>query len=175
MRGDLELFDRLVNSETDKRERRSLELLRNPTGDCPPEWAVYLPAAFNAALDIAQTPRIVTANGVRRTTWEWTQGSAFAFSPGDILYDTRDAYECWSKALTKMRFCFQVERAASAAPRQKDSPRYPGSVALKISCPDAAKKGLVFVGNAVLSQDEFVRFVLCGESETLNRMLERDG
>ncbi len=167
MSKELALLEKLISAKTDKREKRSLNLLRSPTGDHPANWRLFLPRSFNSALDIAQTERVVTRCGTKQTVLQWTQGSTFAFGSGDIIYDTEEAYLPWAEAINKFRWCVEVVRAAPSSPQQKDSPRYPGSVSIKISRPDGPNIGLVEVGRVETTQDDFVRFVIGGDVESL--------
>ena len=166
------ILERLDEYEEGKREKRILELLRDPVNGGASGWSVYLPLSFNAALDLAITQRVVEKDGEKRTISEWTQGSAFAFAQGDIIYDTVEAYSRWDNALQEIGFCFEVVAAASAVPRQKETPRYPGRLLLKVSQPNASRERLQTVGQVEVTQDEFVRFVVLGESRRISALVD---
>ena len=46
----------------------------------------------------------------------WTQGQLFSFSPGDVFYDTREAYgdAVWLEDSKKVGVCIQVREASSS-------------------------------------------------------------
>ncbi len=171
MLSELAVFEKIITVESNKRENRSLDLLRDPTQECPKHWAVQLPSAFNIALDIERTDRVVKSESARSKEKVWTQGSAFAFSAGDIMYDTSNAYLEWFTALKSVGFMFEVVRAASAMPRQKDTPRYPGSVLLRVSKPNKDRTMMKEVGLVELTQDDLVHFVITGQNEELCRLV----
>ncbi len=91
------------------RQRRSFSL--NPDfGEHPysVEWAFSLPTAFRAALDIRWTA--LQKNKVK--FYRWTQGENFAFSPGDVIYDTIKGYLNWPEALREITTCITVLSAS---------------------------------------------------------------
>lgn len=54
---------------------------------------MWLPPAFNPALDIRQTPRIQD----KVSTMVWTQGNNFSFGLGDILYGADLGDDRWEQ------------------------------------------------------------------------------
>src|ERR1019366_4498825 len=116
----LQILDKLVKPEK-QRQRRLSDLLR-PPDIAAVDWFMFVPTCFNAALDIQQTTRIIE----KRETLQWTQGSTFSFSVGDIIYDTPKAYEKWSDALKHVRYCFHITDATPVAPANGSAQRKPG-------------------------------------------------
>jgi hypothetical protein len=71
-------------------------------------WHFVLPEAFKEALDIRLTPRVSGGKNFDILT----QGRGFNFKVGDVLYDTRKAYElAWENALRHIGHSVQVEAA----------------------------------------------------------------
>ncbi len=167
----IKLFEELISPNSNKRDSRRLELLKDPQTDSPDTWRLFIPRAFNSALDIALTQRIINSKDNRKIAQEWTQGSAFSFSSGDILYDTKDAYLDWSNAIKKVRLCFEVISATSASPQQREKPRFPGSLTIKVCRPNSNLTRLEEAGRAELTQDEFVRFILGGDCDQLTPLV----
>lgn len=155
------LLDRLIR-EKPTRENRSLELLKDPSETHDKSWFMCVPSAFNDALDIKQTERTEGGKKVTR----WTQGSLFCFKPGDVLYDTPLAYGTWSEALKHINICIQVKDAAGVGLSENAKSRSAGSVSFTLFKPDKRRTELLACGDHVLTQDEFVRFLIAGPGET---------
>ena len=113
---------------------------------------------------------------------EWTQGSGFSFSQGDTFYDSPHAYEgLWSDALKNFRYCIEVTRATPASPaklppktakeepsddaNKEIRPRYPGRVEFKLFVPNEEKTKLTVREACEMTQDEFIRLLISGNSE----------
>lgn len=146
--------------EKPNREKRGVDLLKPYNSDGSSEgWAFCVPPAFNDSLDIRLTSRII--EGKQENVW--TQGSSFNFKAGEILYDTPEAYNTWSTALTKITRSIQIEFSSGAGLFDSSSNRSAGMVKFKMFKPDNNKKRLVTVGSTVtMSQDEFVKFLILG-------------
>jgi hypothetical protein len=72
-------------------------------------WHFVLPEAFKEALDIRLTPRV--SRGKKFVVM--TQGRSYNFKMGDILYDTRKAYELvWGEALRHISYSVQIDAAS---------------------------------------------------------------
>lgn len=93
------------------RDERSLVTIATFVDGFAAGWKMAVPEAFRNALDIKSTPRVF--DGKTRT--EITQGKNFSFKETDVLYDTRDAYQLWSKALNKISLCATVLSATPAS------------------------------------------------------------
>jgi len=70
-------------------------------------WKMAVPEHFKEALDIKLTPR----NFNKKTTMIWTQGKMYNFKSGDMLYDTKLAYQKWDEAMKHLKLCVQVKEA----------------------------------------------------------------
>lgn len=74
-------------------------------------WYFVIPEAFRDALDIRPTPRV---HG-KRQFQVITQGRNYAFKEGDVLYDTRKAYDvAWGEALKHIGCSVQIDSATAA-------------------------------------------------------------
>ena len=164
-----EFLAELTAAEPGPRSLRRPQVLRDPDGLPPSHWRLALPAEFNPALDIRLTARKSRSDGDERT--QWTQGSAFAFREGDVLFDSADSYEDWPRRLQRARFALVVRDAGPAVPRQKDAPRDPGKLVLRLYRPDAKGRALAVAGEIVTTQDDLVRFAVLGESEEISARL----
>ena len=158
----LQILDRLIKPET-KRQRRLTELLRPPEVDSY-DWFMFVPTCFNAALDIQQTIRMIE----KQETLQWTQGSTFSFSVGDIIYNTAKAYEKWSEAVKHIRYCFHVTDATPVAPANGSAHRKPGKVKFDLLVPNEAGTSLTRSSSHDMTQDEFVRFLIAGSTLQLS-------
>lgn len=83
-------------------------------------WRLAVPEAFKDALDIKMTPRVVTVTkevGDKKTkksiTYNvWTQGQAFNFRAGDVLYDSPKAYAKFRSLWDVAKMMVQVVEAS---------------------------------------------------------------
>ena len=128
-----------------------------------------VPQFFNDALDIKQTERVKN----KKKTLVWTQGSSFSFKIGDTLYDTPNAYRVWSEALKSINLCIQVKTTSSAGSTEGDSGRFPGSVTFTILTPNKDRSKIVERGEHIMTQDDFVRFLISGPPEELKQKIDR--
>ena len=156
-----QIFIELTTRVT-SRDRRLTELLRDPQPEYTDKWFMCVPRAFNEALDIRQTDRMIES----KKQLLWTQGSTFYFSTGDTLYDTPLAYEAWSEALQHINVCVQVDRAIPSN-ISDDGVRFGGSMTVTILTPNAERTRMIERGQVSLSQDEFVSFLISGPTGTL--------
>ena len=173
-----ELFDRVIMMR--KRSARPAELLRDPEAEYAEGWHMCVPRCFNDALDIKMKPSVMDGE----KTLQWTQGSAFAFAAGSVLYDTPKAYRPWTEALKHINICVQIREATDAVPGDKpaedasSADRNPGLVKFDILVPDKGRTKLVVKDKKrEMKQDEFVRFIIFGPStipET-GELFEHDG
>ncbi|MDD5451758.1 MAG: hypothetical protein PHT49_07700 [Desulfovibrionales bacterium] len=157
----LDILQRLTEDASIRRQKRLTQLLKPAEAEYAEGWFMCVPKCFNDSLDIRLTERIVDGH----LALVWTQGSAFSFSEGDILYDTRNAYKVWSEALKSISLGVQVRQALAAGAASEGNGRSPGSVTFEILKPDKRRSKLVGNGYYTLSQDDFVRFLIAGPSE----------
>jgi hypothetical protein len=133
--------------------RRSKKLLRDPQNPEASDWFMYVPVAFNEALDIR-----FEAGGPNSG---WTQSGCFAFKQADTLYDTSAAYQRWADALKALNLGIVV-KTASAAGMGEATSRYPGSVSFTVMLPDSDRTVLTEAFEWLLTQDGFVSFLMDG-------------
>ncbi len=117
---------------------------------------MHVPDVFNNALDIRLT------NVVEEPLPVWTQGGNFAFSTGDVLYDTPLAYGEWEEALRHVRVWFSVSHATAVSPPSGGAARRPGSVTFSIMALNETRTALTLVRKCVVTQDEFVLRLIAG-------------
>lgn len=146
-----------ITTRITSRDKRLTRLLRDPLQAFSEGWHMCVPRAFNDALDIRQTDRMID----KKKHLLWTQGSTFSFSQGDTLYDTQRAYEVWSTALQHIKLGIQVERAISSN-ISDDGSRFPGSITVLILTPNKSRTQLQQRGQVTISQDQFVDFLISG-------------
>jgi hypothetical protein len=144
------------------RESRLTKLLRDPNADGTPEWFMNVPAYFNDALDIKQTPRVTAdLNQVSKIAASsqlvWTQGSNFAFKTGDFIYDVTTKNERWSQTLNSVRYAIQILDAQDA------KAGFTGRVVFDVLKPDSQRSRLARKFSRTMTQIEFVRMLLTGE------------
>ena len=151
---------RHLTTDSSLRQTRLTELLKPADATYAEGWFMCVGKCFNAPLDIRLTERMVDGEKSRI----WTQGSAFSFHEGDTLYDTRDAYHEWAKAMKSISLCVQVKQAIPAGIDTGGSKRYPGSVTIEIFKPNEGHTKLVSYGHYTMSQDSFVHFLIFGPS-----------
>jgi hypothetical protein len=156
------LLDKLTTGG--RMNRRSKKLLRDPKNPDASDWFMYVPAAFNEALDIK-----FEASGPNEG---WTQSGCFAFKQADTLYDTPVAYQRWSDALKVLNLGIVVRTASSAGAGEAGN-RYAGSVSFKVMLPDANRTTLTEAFEWRLTQDEFVRFLIDGPSGNFEAALKQ--
>ena len=136
-------------------KKRLTDLLKPAEAPYAEGWFMCVGNCFNDPLDIRLTERDKLP--------VWTQGAAFSFREGDTLYDTRDAYQEWAKAMKSISLCVQVKQAIPAG-IDADGKRSPGSVTIDIFKPNEERTKLVSCGHYTMSQYSFVRFLISGPS-----------
>lgn len=173
---------RLFNGEEKERyssrDKRSLKLLKTPKQSHSEKdnWFIHVPPCFNDCLDISMTDRIVKTGrkiidektkkqkDETKVEKKWTQGSRFSFHQGCILYDTPKAFQIWDKALKEIKYCFSVDNAMDARPAMNFDDRFPGLVEFSVFKPVREIK-LEKIGMFILTQDDFVRFLIEGNPD----------
>ena len=167
---NIDLLERII-AQKPSRENRLTELLRDPLAEFAEGWYMCVPACFIEALDIKQTERMIN----KKKTIVWTQGSSFSFKDGDVIYDTPEAYKCWTEAIKRINLCIQIDAAISAGPvRDGRNGRFSGSVTFSILLPDEGRNQVIRHGSRTMSQDEFVKFLIIGPPEDLKQKLGMD-
>ena len=165
------------------KEKRHTECLKNPERihKNKDEWFIYVPSCFNDCLDIAKTARVVKTGRLvqdektqkkkqeKKTEKVWTQGSRFAFHRGCTLYDTPKAYHRWGDAITEIKYCVSIHSGKSAEPAMNEKERFPGLVEFSILSPCSQAMNLKEIGEFTLTQDEFISFLIKGNSEIISK------
>lgn len=167
----LTILDDLIR-EKRSRQKRTTNLLKDPSAESGEGWYMCVPPCFNEALDIKRTECVRH----KKKRLGWTQGSWFSFKQGDTVYDTADAYKVWSEALKSISLGVQVKMAYNAGPSDGVSERFSGSVTFSILTPNRARSKLVECAQHTMSQDEFVSFLIagpCDELETKVKSLQQ--
>lgn len=132
----------------DKREKRSPILIANFIDGYADGWRFAVRQAFKDALDIKWTTKVIN----KIESYEWTQGTQFNFSPGDIIYDTRLAYDLkWSDALKHIKLSIQITETTPS-----------GSVKFKLYRPQKDLRSIEQIDTIECSQTEFVSFLKTG-------------
>lgn len=156
----------------DKRVQRSDTLIANFVDGFALGWKMAIPESFKEALDIKLTPRILA----KKTKMVWTQGLIYNFHEGDILYDTKLAYNRWEEALKHLQLCVQIQSASSSGyvPNEtmidglsdkKKQLKY-GSLLFKIYRPNKEKTAIEECEEIECTQDNFVIFLQTGRIRT---------
>lgn len=143
------------------------------------KWFIYVPDCFNECLDISKTNRTVKtgrkildekSGRLKEETKlekKWTQGSRFSFHRGCTLYDTPKAYQEWDKAIREIKYCISVENGMNARPAVNFDDRFPGEVEFTIFTSSNNKNTLQKIERFTLTQDDFVRFLIQGNSDII--------
>lgn len=153
-----------------KREVRSTSrFLKDPEAEQATDWYFPLPKAFNKALDIRKTDRVIDGHKVK----VWSQGSYFTFDVGDMILSGCKP-DIWSKSFTKEVICIQVVDALYSMPATDTDSRYSGEVTLKIFRPDDIAGKSRYCGMAVISQDALIEYLITGRNTQIQRVLDED-
>lgn len=134
-------------------DRRSNVLLKDPAAEPPEGWYMEVHRAFDDALDI----RLTEKSEVKKKRLVWTQGSAFDFKAGDVVYarDDRDGIHC-----------VQVQTAIPAGWIKGEGRRSAGYVFFDVFRPLFTRRF-----GCAMTQDQFVRFLIVGpEGDFENRL-----
>ena len=156
-----------------KRENRSLKLIADFKDGYAAGWFFAVGECFRTELDIKWTKRKVN----NKDWWGWTQGKAFAFCEGHILYDSPKAYQVWEKAVKEIKLKCEVIRPTSGELLKliKNTDR---SITFILSRPGTGSRGFERVGTYTMKQNAFVEFLRSGPREgpglPQDRRLETD-
>lgn len=138
------------------RNTRSEQLIAAFENGYAKDWAFALKEAFRDQIDIRKTDRIVDG----KTESVWTQGTAYCFDVGHIIYDTPKAYDQdWITALQHINIACKVKKATQAGVTKEDK----GMVLFETFKPDAKRKKLVHTGLYRTDQVQFVSFLQSGK------------
>lgn len=150
-------------------------------------WNFAVRECFKDALDIKMTELIepVVINGIKqyeikiingvkksiqrkKKVLRWTQGDCYSFAEGHIFYDTPKGYLPWAEALQHINLICQV---IDAKPRgvNIEGVFLDGYVIFTLSKPNETKDALERIGRYRLSQMEFVKFLINGDTGKLLR------
>jgi hypothetical protein len=162
------ILERLINQEITKGFKRSTELLANFSNGYAEDWYFCVPIFFYDALDIQFT--------YQKKMKLWTQGSAFNFSTGDVLWNNAHHYcENFVSYSIKPKIGVQVQSSSACLPQTKNRLRNSGKVNFTIFAErnDLNSKSLwKIAGQYSLSQDDFIEFLIKGYSQSLGLNLK---
>jgi len=150
-------LDQFSPPENENRDRNQRSLNPDPdfvTHPYSTGWAFALPASFRSALDIQWTG--LQKNLVK--SYHWTQGRNYAFSVGDVIYDSIAGYEPWLIALRSIKTCLTVVSASPATANE----RIVGHVEFQVAHPNEEKTNLVSGPSYRGTQGDFVQFLQTG-------------
>ena len=141
------------------KEKRSTTLIADFETGFAKKWEMAVGEWFRDALDIKYTSRKV--NG--KTKKMWTQGGAYSFDTGDVIYDSKGGYSAiWSDAIKQISKAFQIIEASPAEYKEEEGGKKkltPGRVRFQVLMPDQQKKGLIKLDVVSCSQAEFVNIL----------------
>lgn len=147
--------------------KRSTNLIANFVDGFADGWYMAIKESFKMELDIKLTPRKKN----KQSYDEWTQGPYYCFSEGQIIYDTKVAYNCWIDALKCVTTACQIVEAKPNMPIKTenattDKPEYKvldGYVRFMLFKPDDEQTKLIPYVDYKFSQNDFVRFLKTGQ------------
>jgi hypothetical protein len=140
-----------------KREIRSLNLIADFVDGYASGWKFAVGECFKDELDIKYTDRIIDGKKTQR----WTQGCCYHFSEGNIIYDTRKAFQPWHEALKHITLICNVIRGIPNFYDQHGN-LIDGTVSFTLSKPNKTKDHIEMIGHHTLTQNEFVHFLKTG-------------
>lgn len=91
-------------------DERGYALIAKFVGGFASGWKMAVSESFKDALDIKLTPRFFN----KKQEMLWTQGRTYNFCAGDIIHDTRIAYERWEESLKHIMLSVHIEFAKSS-------------------------------------------------------------
>jgi len=169
MKKSIDILKKLIKQETKKGFKRSTQLLADFSNGYAEGWYFCVPKFFYDPLDIKFT--------YQKKKKLWTQGSAFNFSTGDIIWNHAHHYcEKFVSNFIKPKIGIQVQSSTPCLPQTKNRLRNSGKVNFTIfserNYPDS-KSIWRIAGQYSLSQDEFIEFLIKGfSSPVINLNLE---
>ena len=157
--------------------RRSLKLIAefNDIGFAI-GWKMTVWKCFRDALDIKYTSRKENGKTVKR----WTQGKAYSFSAGDIIYDTPrthlESCKYWANAIWDIDQAFQIIEAQPAELKEENGEKIltPGFVKFEILTKNADQTTLDRKDVAGCTQAEFIEILKTGEIKDQFYIFKKD-
>jgi len=163
------------------RTKRSLSLIVKFVDGYADGWFFAVGEYFKDQLDIRFTERIepelidgqiqygwvkknekTRKRKLTKKVFKWTQGNAYSFAQGHVLYDSKLAKRLiWKEAMKHISLVCQVTSATSDLTDEKGYFIH-GSVHFDLLRPDEHKKTLITDGQYHLSQHDFVNFLKTG-------------
>lgn len=144
------------------KEKRSTKLIADFESGFAKGWEMAVGEWFREALDIKLTDRV--NNGRKKKVW--TQGKAYSFDTGDVVYDSMGGYSAiWSDAIKNINILLQVIDATPAEYKEEEGGKKkltPGRVRFQVLMPDHQKKGLIKHDVVSCTQAEFVNILKKG-------------
>ncbi len=164
MQKSISILEKLIKQETKKGFKRSTELLADFSSGYAEGWYFCVPIFFYEALDIRFT--------YQKKMKLWTQGSAFNFSTGDMIWNHAYPYcENFVSEVNKPKIGVQVQSSAPCLPQTKERLRNSGKVNFTIftkrNDPDS-KFIWKIASHYSLSQDGFIEFLIKGNLQLLD-------
>jgi len=155
-----------------KNSKASQVLLKDPDSATHASWHLWLPPHFNASLDLRYIWKQQVKNKEVVRKWkEWTQGANFSFNEGAVIYDRDVSHlETWGDKLDAIDFYVVVGQTRPVSSRPSSSlesytedglNRDPGSVSFRIYLPTSTH-GSAVAHEHIVTQDQFVRYAICG-------------
>ena len=141
------------------REKRSEILIANFQDGFADNWFMAVGTCFRNELDIKKTKRIKTG----KQHEIWTQGSAYNFKEGQILYDTPAGYSPWGNALKEITLICKIVKSKPKTMQSSNKIQSDGIVNFVLYKINSDKTGIVETDNIELSQSNFVVFLKTGE------------
>ncbi len=145
-----------------KREIRSLDLIADfDDNGFALGWAMAVKRCFRQELDIKYTDRKLAdpnAKNQSATIKCWTQGKAFCFAEGHVIYDSPKAGLVWSEAVKHISLRCKVVRAVP-----NDTTGQGGRVIFQLSSLNGQITDPNLLGHHELTQNQFVQFLKTGD------------
>jgi hypothetical protein len=165
----------LIIEDLAKKNRRSTSLIATFRDGYAKDWHMAVRDSFRPQLDIKYTPRIERSSkgDGKKEFKRWTQGPRIAFDKGHVIYDTPLGYQVWDKAIKHIkRACvvidakpnyIKIEAAPNASGNIKEL--IDGFVEVEFLVPNNNKTKLIKDDEKIMSQIEFVEFLMTGNSK----------
>lgn len=158
-----------------KKNKRSTSLIATFRDGYAEDWYMAVRDSFRSQLDIKYTSRIERSSkgDGKKEVKRWTQGPRIAFDKGHVIYDTPLGYQVWDKAIKHInRACVVID----AKPNNVKTQAVPnaignikelieGFVEVEFLVPNNDKTKLIKDDEKIMSQIEFVEFLMTGNSK----------